>query len=429
MNGLYLKKHYLYFKWSLFALIFTATFLSAQPAKSFERVMIKPSKVELEIGKKQQFTVVYKTGRHNPSSINYEVKWSVNRIPGGNNELGTIDNNGLYRTPNNIPSPAEVQICAEVKKAANSRLWATVLFKEKKPQYKVLWKWSEAIEKPKYFQEPHSITLDKDGNILIADMGASRIIRFTPRGEFLAEIGKGYGNEKGHFNKPRDVAIDSKGYIFVSDQKSNKPRIQVFNPNGDFLRDFADEGSGPGQIIRPHGLAFINNESLLVIDVDNIRANLYEHSGKFVRSLGQNGPNTGKLITPHGIAVDSNNDVFISDYFGTVQKFTIDGDYLFSFVNENHTTGSAFIHSICSDRWGNVYLMVRGIKGFEGTFEESKERTFYIVKYNNSGDFICTIQLSDKGNEVIHAVVDQQGTIYALFKGMKEMGVEVLGEN
>ena len=116
MNGLYLKRHHLYFKWSLFALIFTAAFLSAQPAKSFERVMIKPSKVELEIGKKQQFTVVYKTGRHNPSSINYEVKWSVNGIPGGSNELGTIDNNGLYSTPNNVPSPAEVQICAEVKK-------------------------------------------------------------------------------------------------------------------------------------------------------------------------------------------------------------------------------------------------------------------------------------------------------------------------
>ena len=140
-------------------------------------------------------------------------------------------------------------------------------------------------------------------------------------------------------------------------------------------------------------------------------------------------PNAVKLKTPHSIAVDGNDDVFISDYFGTVQKFTIDGEYLYSFVNETHTAGSAFIHTICCDRWGNVYLMVRGIKGFEGTFEESKERTFYIVKYNNSGDFICNIQLSDKGNEIIHAAIDQQGKIYALFKGMKEMGVEVLNEN
>ena len=80
MNGLYLKKHYLYFKWSLFALIFIAAFLFAQPVKSFERVMIKPSKVELEIGKEQQFAVVYKSGPYNPSSINYEVKNDCNTV-------------------------------------------------------------------------------------------------------------------------------------------------------------------------------------------------------------------------------------------------------------------------------------------------------------------------------------------------------------
>ena len=73
MYGLYLKKHYLYSKWSVFTVILITTFLSAQPDKSFERVMIKPSKVELECGKKQLFTIVYKTGQHNPSSINYEV--------------------------------------------------------------------------------------------------------------------------------------------------------------------------------------------------------------------------------------------------------------------------------------------------------------------------------------------------------------------
>ena len=417
MSRLYKKKHCQYYKWGVFAIILPTAFLFAQSVKSYERVMIRPSKVELECGEQQKFIT------------DVHVVWSVNGIPGGNQMLGTIDSDGLYTAPAKVPAPAEIQICAKVKKAANRCLWATVLFKEKKPRYKTLWQWAEQIEKPKYFREPHSITLDKDGNILIADMGASRIFRFTIRGDFLAEIGKGYGNEEGYFDKPRDVAIDSKGYIFVSDQKKDKPRIQVFNPNGDFLKNFADEGSGPGQIIRPHGLAFVSQQRLLVVDVENIRANLYKHSGEFIKSLGQGGPNVGKLITPHGIAVDRNDDVFISDYFGMVQKFTIDGDFLYSFVNKNHTAGSAFIHTICCDQWGNVYLMVRGIKGFEGTFEESKDRTFYIVKYNNNGDFICNIQLSDKGREVVHAVVDQQGKIYALFKGLKEMGVEVLREN
>jgi len=71
--------------------------------------------------------------------------------------------------------------------------------------------------------------------------------------------------------------------------------------------------------------------------------------------------------------------------------------------------------------------MGRGIKGVEGTFEESKDRTFYIVKYNNNGDFICSIQLPEKDHQNIHAAVDSQGKIFVIFQGLKEMGVKVLG--
>ena len=431
MNGLYQKNYYLYTKWSVFAIILSLTLSCAQSGKSYERVMIKPSKVELECGKKQQFSVGYKSVQGNLKSVNNNIKWLVNGIPGGNDKIGIIDNDGIYTSPDKIPGSAEVWICAEVKKAANKNVWATVLFKGKKPHYKTLWQWSEPIDKPTYFREPHSIFLDNDGNLLIADMNAARVIRFTPKGDFLAEIGKGYGDENGCFDKPRDVAIDSKGYIFVSDQKSDKPRIQVFNPNGEFLRAFAEEGSGPGNIIRPHGLVLASQQRLVATDVENIRANVYEYSGKFVKALGQNGPNVGKLKIPHGIAIDRNDDVFISDYSGTIQKFTINGDFVSSFVNKNHPTGTAFVHSICSDQWGNVYLMVRAIKGFEGTFEESKvqDRKFYIAKYNNNGDFICNIKLSDEGREIIQSAVDQHGNIYALFKGQKDMGVEVLGVN
>lgn len=302
---------------------------------------------------------------------------------------------------------------------------------EKNTKYKTWWQWSEPVEEPLFFRDPHCIHLDNKGNLLIADMGASRVMRFTPNGEYLSELGKGSGSENGYFDKPRDVAMNLKGNFVVTDQKSGKHRIQIFDLEGNFLRSFADEGSGPGQINWPHGLAFASKGRILVTDVANHRINLYKRSGKFLKALGQNGPNANKLLTPHGLAVDPDDGVFISDYSGTVQKFTIDGDFLFSFKTEIHAEGSAFIHSICSDKSGNVYLMVRGIKGFEGTYEQSKleDRSFYIGKYNNQGELICTIQLSNKGREVIHATVDSKGKIYALFKGDGRMGVEVLGEN
>ncbi len=297
--------------------------------------------------------------------------------------------------------------------------------------YKTLWQWSESVENPNFFREPHSIYFDNGGNLLIADMVASRVMRFTPKGEYLSDLGKGFGSDDGYFEKPRDVAVDPKGNIVVTDQKAGKHRVQVFNSKGNFLRSFAGEGSGPGQINWPHGLAFGSKRRILVTDVANKRVNLYLHSGKFVKSLGQNSPNAAKLITPHGLAVDPDDGVYISDYSGTVQKFTIDGDFLFSIKPDIHIEGSAFIHTICSDNDGNVYLMVRGIKGFEGTFEQSKveDRSFYIVKYNNRGKYDCTIQLSDKKREIINATVDSKGKIFALFKGGGRMGVEVLGKN
>jgi streptogramin lyase len=302
---------------------------------------------------------------------------------------------------------------------------------EKSTNYKTLWQWSESVDKPKFLREPHSIHLDNGGNLLIADMGASRIMRFTPKGEYLSDLGKGFGSEDGYFDKPRDVSMDSKGNIVVTDQKTGKHRVQVFDLEGNFLRSFADEGSGPGQINWPHGLAFDNHDRILVTDVANKRVNLYNPSGKFIKALGQNGPIVNELSTPHSLAVDPEDGVFISDYSGTVQKFTINGDYVLSFKPKVHTEGSSFIHSICSDNSGNVYLMVRGIKGFKGTFEQSRveDRSFYIVKYNNSGEYVCTIYLSDKKREIINAAVDSGGKIYALFKGGGRMGVEVLSEN
>ena len=113
MDRLYKKKHYQYYKWSVFAIILIIAFLFAQSVKSYERVMIRPSKVELECGKNQQFTVVNESDQQNLTGVNSKVKWSVNGIPGGSHELGTIDNNGLYSAPNKVPTPAEIQICAE----------------------------------------------------------------------------------------------------------------------------------------------------------------------------------------------------------------------------------------------------------------------------------------------------------------------------
>jgi DNA-binding beta-propeller fold protein YncE len=62
--------------------------------------------------------------------------------------------------------------------------------------------------------------------------GRNRVIKFNSRGEYLFEWG-GTGDAPGQFNQPHSLAMDSQGRLFVADRGNN--RIQIFDQNGRFL--------------------------------------------------------------------------------------------------------------------------------------------------------------------------------------------------
>ncbi|MHC4148862.1 MAG: NHL repeat-containing protein [Planctomycetota bacterium] len=390
---------------SLVVLISCSVFAVAdttEPDRDYRRAIIRPSLVRLKPGRQQKFKVVMSAPYLRPAYLAKKVKWSVNDIPGGNKKLGTIDSAGLYTAPAKAPKPHEIHICAEVKGANNRYLWATVLIGNPDPPYKLIRTWSEPKESPTYLDDPHGIGLDKYGNLLIADQGASRIMRFTPKGKFLGDIGLRSGNEPGHFNEPRVVITDARGRIWVSDSKPDGPILQSFTPEGKFIRIFAHKGVLPGQLLRAHGMGFDGKQRLFVVDVDNFRVNVYSDRGEFLYNWGKPGLQLGEFNAPHGLMVDPSDDVFVSNYFGPTQKFDPNGNLLFAFAYADPPDGPIGFHSISGDRWGNVYVTVR--RG--------------IVKYNNNGDYI-TAWRTDMDPSWI-AVADDD-TIYCLFKS----GVQV----
>ncbi|MHC4336532.1 MAG: NHL repeat-containing protein [Planctomycetota bacterium] len=390
---------------SLVVLISCSVFAVAdttEPDRDYRRAIIRPSLIRLKPGQRQKFKIVMSAPYLRPAYLAKKVKWSVNDIPGGNKKLGTIDSAGLYTAPAKAPKPHEIHICAEVKGANNRYLWATVLIGNPDPPYKLIRTWSEPKESPTYLDDPHGIGLDKYGNLLIADQGASRIMRFTPKGKFLGDIGLRSGNEPGHFNEPRVVITDARGRIWVSDSKPDGPILQSFTPEGKFIRIFAHKGVLPGQLLRAHGMGFDGKQRLFVVDVDNFRVNVYSDRGEFLYNWGKPGLQLGEFNAPHGLMVDPSDDVFVSNYFGPTQKFDPNGNLLFAFAYADPPDGPIGFHSISGDRWGNVYVTVR--RG--------------IVKYNNNGDYI-TAWRTDMDPSWI-AVADDD-TIYCLFKS----GVQV----
>ena len=352
------------------------------------------------------------------------VTWSVNDLPGGDGTAGRITADGLYTAPAQAPQPREIHICAEVPEAANHHLWATALFDGEGTAYESVSQWSESIAHPVHLKDPHCLALDRAGNLLIADFDGSRVHRLTPEGRYLGDLGLGTGEAPGYVIKPRVVQVDHEGNIFVSDQKKDQPRIQVFSPDGRFLRTFGDKGIGPGQILRAHGLAFDSGHRLYVVDVDAMRINVYDPSGVFLRTWGQDGSALGEFNAPHGIAIDANDDVFVVGYYGPCQKFTSAGELLRVFAEPDPPDSAVYFHSVCLDRWGNVYLTVRGAGGYGGKIEDTQGNHVSIMKYNNNGDYVASLTLNVKAHAENWATVDKDGIVYTIFVGKERMGVE-----
>jgi outer membrane protein assembly factor BamB len=416
-------------KWrflAVFLLLFSVPAVSAAEAVTpFHRALIKPSIVRLQPGGEQKFKVVVMATRLMAAAPPQSVKWSVNNIPGGNTELGTIDAQGLYRAPAKTPVPYEVHICGDVLGSANRYVWGTVLLGNPDPAYKMIGTWGEATGPESRLKEPHGISVDLQGNLLIADQGAGRIFRYSKDGKFLAEIGSGRGAEDGQFTEPRYATVDASGNIFVTDLKGDRPRLQVFDPQGKLVRIFAEKGMKDGMILRGHGLWFDSKGRLFATDVDNMRVIAFDASGKFLFCWGKDGPAPGDFNAPHGLYLDANDDVFVNGYYGPTQKYTTDGHFLFSFAHGDPPEGSVYFHSMTGDRWGNAYVTVRTKVGYGGAFESNQGKKVSIAKYNNNGDFICNLSLSVPEHTESWCAVDHDGTIYALYKSKAKAGVEI----
>lgn len=75
------------------------------------------------------------------------------------------------------------------------------------------------------------------------------------------------------FNYFRGVAVDDQGYICVADSGNN--RIQIFHPDGSFLRAFGSWGCGDAEFKGLEGVAIMSNGNILVCDRENHRVQVF----------------------------------------------------------------------------------------------------------------------------------------------------------
>jgi DNA-binding beta-propeller fold protein YncE len=147
----------------------------------------------------------------------------------------------------------------------------------------------------------HSVKIDKDDNIWVADKGSDMVIKFTPEGRVAMVFGRKQEASdestaplkhlkpplpavEGMFRQVTDVAWDSSGNAYISDGYINS-RVAKVDKNGNWVTSWGEPGSEPGQFMTPHSIAVDAEDRIYVADRGNRRIQIFDVKGKFLRQI------------------------------------------------------------------------------------------------------------------------------------------------
>jgi NHL repeat-containing protein/6-bladed beta-propeller protein len=166
------------------------------------------------------------------------------------------------------------------------------------------------------FVSPHKLTVDKDGNLWVADNGSHQVFKLSSAdGKVLLTLGqKGVaGPGVDQFDAPTEVAVADNGDIFVGDGHTGggtavgNARIMKFSKDGRFLKTWGKKGMGPGEFDVIHTVALDSRGRLFVGDRQNNRIQIFDADGKFIDQWFQFG-------RPSGMYIDRRSDtLYVAD--------------------------------------------------------------------------------------------------------------------
>src|SRR5712671_6600914 len=152
----------------------------------------------------------------------------------------------------------------------------------------------------------HSVRVDKEDNIWVADKGSDMVIKFNPQGRVAMVFGRKQeasdeGTEPlkhpkpplppvdGMFRQVTDMTWNAAGDAFISDGYINS-RVAKVDIHGRWLKSFGEPGDGPGQLNTPHGIAADAQGNVYVANRGNRRIQVFDTDGKFVRQITIDAP-------------------------------------------------------------------------------------------------------------------------------------------
>ena len=159
--------------------------------------------------------------------------------------------------------------------------------------------------KPGQLSGVGALAVAGDGSVLVAD-GANRIDRFDANGQLInswggtgSDVGKfRFGGGSGNTAAAGGGLAVSGDAVYVAD--TGNDRVQRFTLDGGHGAEIVP----PGQLANPRGIA-VRGTRLFVADDQHHRLVVFDTGGHLLRAVGQNGSGPGQLNFPYGVATDA----------------------------------------------------------------------------------------------------------------------------
>lgn len=171
--------------------------------------------------------------------------------------------------------------------------------------------------------QPIDLCLTPWGSVLVADTHYARVLEYDLGGHELRRLGTDAG-----LGLVRGVTVGLDGTIFVVDY-GEFDRVHRFDRSGAHQGTFGATGDGPGEFLRPEGIATGADGDVYVVDCGNHRVQRFTPQGVFVAAFGAAGAEPGQFLFPFDVATGSGGCLYVVDYRGArVQCFSPEGALL-----------------------------------------------------------------------------------------------------